>query len=57
MIHDITPGLDSTLTTSGARFVGCRFSFIRERSDDTILWYSESLIPFPVWICQGAEHR
>ena len=21
------------------------------------MWYSESLISLPVWICQGAEHR
>ena len=44
-------GMDSTLA-SGA--LGC--CFIRERSVDTILWYSESLIPLQVWICQGAEH-
>ena len=30
-------------STLNKRCIGCRFT--RERSDDTILWYSESLIP------------
>ena len=32
-------------------------AIIREKRDDTILWFSDSLIPLPVWFFQGAEYR
>ena len=50
------PTFGATESTLGER---CTWlpKFFRERSDDTILRCSASLISLPVWFCQGAEHR
>ena len=49
------PTFGAAESTLGKRCTWLRV--FRERSDDTTLWCSASLISFPVWFCQGAEHR